>query len=654
MPRSIQSRDGARRRISGSVLLLLAAIAGGGLLLRLWNNDYGLPYVYNYDEEGHFTSIAVGMFGGGFDPDYYQNPSGFTYLVHVVLRVLYGEWPVIGSILELPLDTVRTQFELDPTPIWIISRSLAALLAVAGVVAVFYVGRRLWDSRVGLVSAAVLSFAFLPVFYGRIAVTDAGTLLPVALAVYGAIRVYEDGSRRHYLLTGAMIGLAIGFKYTAGLVLLPLLAAVEMRAVAAVPEPHSLRAIAGRVRTAGVSGSARFLVGLRRREEVRSLALGLFALVAVFYVTTPFFFLDPVSALYQLKTQAAAAGGVEKIGQTGDSGFLFYLGSLTWGLGFAALAAALAGVVVVWRRDSARAVLLIVFPLALFLYMSLQLRYFARWILPLYPVLALLCGVALARSAELLRGRPRLQPVALALVTMLVLAQPLAADIRTGEILGRADTRNLAREFLVDRHPPELRASIEPTLPVLPEVWYRSGLRDHGPEVADVCTGLAKGTVAAGTEETSCVPFEEQSFVREFLRDVRRRVAPKTANLEMYRPRLIDIYRAQGYCTVMTLSHVRERATNDGDEAALGYYRRLERESDLIFTASPYRAGADPPAFDFDLSFNYYPTVFERPGPEVRIYRLRDCRQLYGEVPEQPAGMRGLEKGVGTTFLGRY
>ena len=38
-------------------------------MLRVWNNDYGLPYVYNYDEETHFVSKAVDMFGGGFDPD---------------------------------------------------------------------------------------------------------------------------------------------------------------------------------------------------------------------------------------------------------------------------------------------------------------------------------------------------------------------------------------------------------------------------------------------------------------------------------------------------------------------------------------------------------------------------------------------------------
>lgn len=658
MPRPPRGRGRARGAASLPVLLLLGAIVAGGFLLRVWNNDYGLPYVYNYDEETHFTSRAVEMFGGGFDPDYYQNPSGFTYIVHAALRLLYADWPGIGSILELPLDTVGTQFELDPTPIWLVSRSLAALLAVAGVVAIFYVGRRLWDTRVGLVGAAVLSFAFLPVAYGRVAVTDAGTLAPVALAVYGAVRVYETGARRHYLLAGAMVGVAIGFKYTAGLVLLPLLVAVALRALAAAPEPLTARTLAGRARAAGARGIARLALGLRGHAEARSLALALAALVAVFFLTTPFFFIDPISALYQLKTQAEAAGGAEKLGQTSSSGILFYLGSLTWGLGFAGLVAALAGGAIVWRRERTRAVLLVLFPLALFLYMSLQSRYFARWLLPAYPVLALLCGVALVQAVAVLRARPRLQPVALAVLTLLVLAQPLAADVRTAEVLGRTDTRNLARDFLVDRHPPGLRAAIEPALPVVPDVYYRSRPGDDGAEVAGVCTGLAKGTAQGETARGNCLPVDEQRFVREFLRDVRRRVTDPeggpNANLTMLRPELIDLYRRQGYCTVMTMSSVRERAENAGDERVLAYYRRLGRESEVVFEASPYRSGAEPPPFDFDLSFNYYPAVFERPGPVVRIHRLRNCEQRYGEVPEQPAGMRGLDKGVGTTFAGNY
>ncbi len=320
--------------------------------------------------------------------------------------------------------------------------------------------------------------------------------------------------------------------------------------------------------------------------------------------------------------------------------------------------AALAGAAIVWRHDRVRAVLILLFPLALFLYMSLQSRYFARWVLPAYPLLALLCGVALVQAVAVLRARPRLQPVALAVLTLLVLAQPLAADVRTAEVLGRTDTRNLARDFLVDRHPPELRVAIEPALPVVPDVYYRSRPGDDGVEVAGVCTGLAKGTAQGEASRGNCLPVDEQRFVREFLRDVRRRVSEReggpNANLTILRPELIDLYRRQGYCTVMTMSIVRQRAANAGDKGVLGYYRRLERESEVVFEASPHRPGADPPPFDFDLSFNYYPVVFERPGPEVRIHRLRNCEQRYGEVPEQPAGTRGLDKGVGTTFVGSY
>jgi hypothetical protein len=58
----------------------LLAIAITGLWLRLRHNGYGLPFVYNYDEATHFTNRAVTMFSDDFDPGYYQNPSGYTYL----------------------------------------------------------------------------------------------------------------------------------------------------------------------------------------------------------------------------------------------------------------------------------------------------------------------------------------------------------------------------------------------------------------------------------------------------------------------------------------------------------------------------------------------------------------------------------------------
>jgi hypothetical protein len=75
---------------------------------------------------------------------------------------------------------------------------------------------------------------------------------------------------------------------------------------------------------------------------------------------------------------------------------------------------------------------------------------------------------------------------------------------------------------------------------------------------------------------------------------------------------------------------VRERAVEARDPAVRAYYRRLDRDAELIRTFSPYDRGAKPVAFNFDLSYNYYPRAYHRPGPVARVYRLRNCRQDYG------------------------
>jgi hypothetical protein len=100
----------------------------------------------------------------------------------------------------------------------------------------------------------------------------------------------------------------------------------------------------------------------------------------------------------------------------------------------------------------------------------------------------------------------------------------------------------------------------------------------------------------------------------------------------LLKPSYVDAYRRTGFCLVMTMSVIKDRAVNAKLGPALRYYDRLAREGDVVFHASPYHAGAKPPRFDFDLSYNYYPRAFDRPGPEVTIYRLRDCRQGRGPL----------------------
>ena len=205
---------------------MLALILVAGLALRLWNIDYGLPFVYSIDEGSHFTSRAVEMFWQDLDPGYYQNPSAYTYLIYALFRVMYGP---LGFLFDLPFGNVTDQFDKNPTEMWIAARALAAVLCMAGVAATYWAARRLWGVREGLVAAALLAFAFLPVAYSRVAVTDVGALIGVALSLGFAVWAYEDGRVRFFALAGAAAGLALSFKYTAGLALLPLAIAAIAR-----------------------------------------------------------------------------------------------------------------------------------------------------------------------------------------------------------------------------------------------------------------------------------------------------------------------------------------------------------------------------------------------------------------------------------------
>jgi len=326
----------------------------------------------------------------------------------------------------------------------------------------------------------------------------------------------------------------------------------------------------------------------------------------------------------ELSLQAEITATQSKPGQDGN-GLSNYLTSLGWGLGLAATVAALAGTVILAVRDRRQALILAAFPIGMLIYLSLQSRYFGRWLLPAYPALALLAAVALARAAELVR-RPSLRSPTLVALTLAALAQPLAADLRTAKVLGRDDTREQVRDYLSKTFAPELRVSVEPAVPGR---WFRVDPTGEAPPWLDRCPQRAGWTepgwryrVAGGHQV--CRRFKPGQFIRPD-----GGVAATVYHLVVNR-NVIDEYRRHGYCVIVTFGVVRDRVLATGDPDVRAYYRRLEKESRVLRTFSPYDKGAAPVPFDFDLSYNYEPAAYHRPGPLATIYRLRDCRQRYG------------------------
>jgi hypothetical protein len=571
--RTGDARTGSRRWAWGGLGVVLA----GGLGLRVWGIQQGLPYAYNADEADHFVPHAVEMFEQNtLNPHYFANPPAYTYLLHWLFALYYG-----GAA------GVQHAIATHPADVYTLARVAAAVLGTLALWLLYSTGARLFGRGVGLLAAAIEAVAFLAVFYAHLALNDVPTLAPLTLSLLGTAGVLRKGRVRDHLLAGIGLGLACASKYTAGIVLVPYLAAVAARYLEVSAQRGSANA---------------------GRRAVGGIALaGAVALIA-FLVANPYAILDYSdfhAELVHQSTLSAEAQG--KLGAPKDGGLAYYLWTLTWGLGWVPALAALGGAVSVWWRERALGWLLVPAPLLYLAFMGTQGRYFGRWLLPIFPILCLLAALFALQLAGLLArrlGDMRLAgPVTLAVLVVALLAQGLVYSVHSGKVLARADTRNLTRDWMLAHIPAGTPIVVEP---IAPNAWG-----ERWEKYPSLWTQI------------SLTGALEPGFTHELgIEDYERTLAPA----------LVGYYEAHDYCWVVSSSTESGRAYADPREVplAIAYYRELERRGEVVYRASPYargqRGGREAVPFDFDWSFDYYPLAYERPGPEMTIYRLHGGR----------------------------
>jgi len=567
-----------RRWAAGAALVVLGALA-----LRLWGIKWGLPFAYNLDERSHFVPRAVGFFrDGSLDPDYQLNPSGIIEWIAAVLFVRHG-----GSS-----DAVVRTWQSDPGAVWMTARVACAVLSAAAAGLLYLAGRRLFDRTTGLVAAAILATAFLPVYYGHLALNDAPSLAPSALALLGIAGVLRGGRVRDYVIAGLGIGLAAGLKYNAGFLVLPLLAAATAHA-------------------AGWSG----LSAAWRRALVGLVLAGVAVLVG-FALCDPYALVRPRFFLDQLDRLSAYTKGGLLLGETERSGYRYYAWTLLWGFGVVPLLLAFAGAVRLIARDRVRAALLVPAVLLFLLFVGSQGRYFARYAMPVYPLLALLAGVGAAWAGREAAGRlaavRRLAPVLAPAAVALVCLQGLVTSVHGDSVLARDDTRSTTREWMVHNIPARTSISVEP---LVPKEWYADGARLPNPK-------SRRGYRWTRFVRTGA---DSRRLAKQF------RGAGRPADFANYGftlfPGLIDEFRSRGVCWLVSGSMQSGRVFNNPRRAPQGirYYRALPREADLRYQLRPFPGPEADNFFQYDFSVNFAPLRFELPGPAIRVYRLRDC-----------------------------
>jgi len=568
-----------RWRYWGPLSLVLAV----AFALRLWGIKQGLPYVYDVDEYGHFVPEAVRMFGHGLNPRYFVNPPALTYLLHVV----FGVW--FGVLRSSSHASIAREFALHPDRFFLLARVVVALLGTASVWLLYLVGARLFNRATGLLASVVMAVAFLPVFYGHLALNDVPTLVGLTLSLLGTAGILRRGRMIDYLLAGVGLGLAAATKYTAGVMLLPLLGAAV----------------------------AQYRDGAR--EHGRDVAIGtglaLLAALAAYLVANPYSLLDfhAFRAELELQSHYTEQSQSSWIGGPRQGSFVYYLWSFTWGLGWIPALAALGGAVTIWRRDRRVGWMLVPVAVLYLLFLSLQGRYFGRWLLPIFPIACLLAAsFALEVAGWAGRRTPRLRTTFVALAVIALVVQGVVYSIHSGLVLSRPDTRNLTRAWAVAHIPAGAKIVLEP---VVPNAWLDK----------------------TGGDEVAHPRWVKFPALRVVLNPAtgKPETANRTVELEDYErtlgPALIGYYEREGYCWVVSGYTQAGRAFADPQVVphAITYYRELARQGEVVYHVSPYSSGKSPVKFNFDWTFDYYPLAFHRPGPEMTVYRLHGGRCAY-------------------------
>jgi hypothetical protein len=365
-------------------------------LLSAWSLDFGLPYLFRPDEEvmvGRSVHVALAP---SLDPLFYNYPPLAFYLFAVAETAV--------RLLGHPLGPAT---QVDPTTAYLAARAVSALAFVACTAFVYATARVDGGEAAGFLAATCLALSPLAVRQAHFATPDSLAMAFVAAAIWAGRRAASPPA---FLAAGACCGLAAGTKYTAGMVLVFVLAM-------AVPGPD-----------------------WRRRALAAALgALAVFA-VLVALAGHP---LQHLQGLGFLAGRAAQEYGGLPIG-------LVYhpVASLPFGLGLGAYALALAGAAVALVRRRRSDLALLAFLLAYLLSVGFSHEVFYRYVLPALPPLCLLAG-GVVRSLP--PGRPAR---AAALLGALLLLLPSAyASVTTDRLLGATDTREQAARWLLDHAP---------------------------------------------------------------------------------------------------------------------------------------------------------------------------------------------------------
>jgi hypothetical protein len=191
------------------------------IILNLYYITWGLPGEWHPDEvvtksKDLFTNKTL-------NPNFFAYPSLQIYLIAVLVIIpillyrtlinIFNGYPYLHNIIGDPSFTSQ---------IYYFSRTMTAIMGTLTVYIVYLIAKKMFNEKVGLLSAFFLATCAGFVHLSHFATVDIPSVFWITLSFFCCLLILEKPTIYQYAMAGIAVGLATSTKYTGILMIVPL------------------------------------------------------------------------------------------------------------------------------------------------------------------------------------------------------------------------------------------------------------------------------------------------------------------------------------------------------------------------------------------------------------------------------------------------
>ena len=477
-----------------------------GMIARFWGIDFCLPYKECRPDETAIVSHALKFFSGDLNPHFFSYPTLYIYVlfglyfVYFSLGKFFGQYP--------PTFVPLHEFAINPFNLYLIDRSISAILGTATIFIVYKLAKNLFCRKTAVISSLFLSLCYLHVRDSHFGVTDVTLSFFVVLSLYFITKAYREKSVSLYAISGVMVGIATSIKYPGLLLVLSMfvahiIAVLDERNRKEIPcekDPidtakfirftqYLLLSLGILLILIGIIFSPSLarqylaadgeLNSLSQFQKLRALSI-LFgcclvtlsvlltrikflsdlldkrififigSLIGAFVLGTPFAVLDFKNFGVDFFGTYSSVNGVG--GLNLGMGWWYHLRfTLPLGLGWTLCFAALVGILFLIKVDLKQSAILLAFPLIYYLIFGEGYTVMVRYMVPIVPLICIMAAVGVvfaSNKLEVFLSLQSLKNVAPLALAALVILQSAHAVIQVDRLLATRDNRLVAADWM--------------------------------------------------------------------------------------------------------------------------------------------------------------------------------------------------------------